>query len=231
VLCAWSIFVLAGIALQKTSEHWEGVVDPSARARAGIAFGTVQALAGIASLLVVAGAVAVLPAVARFLAAGGWRAVRRSVLRAAATCAVSAVAFGTLLWWAHRLSEPQRNGADLAYGLSALGAGLLVVASIATVTAAGVQIVRQLRLSPGVLRLEGRLAEAVTAAMAIMAVATCVWWGVVAAAAPWFFGGTVGRHGSGIGLRTVVVMGLMLGAVVLAALGSRRVREGMRRSA
>ena len=219
VLCAWAVFVVAGIGLQKTSEHWEAVVSGSAHTWAGIAFGAAVVLAGVASLLVVAGAVAALPAVARFRAAGGWRAIRRPVVRAAATCGVTVVALAGAVWWARRLSEPQRNGADLAYSLAALGFALLLCASIATVTAAGVDIVRRLDLSPRVVRVEGRLAEAVTVAMVLMAVCACVWWGVMASAAPSFFGG-VGPMSA--------IAGLMLGAVVLAAFGTHRVLKGIR---
>ena len=218
VLCAWSIFVVAGIGLQKTAEHWQDVVPASARTGAEIAFATVQVVAAIASLLVVAGAVAVLPALARFLGAGGWAEVRRPFLRAVATCGVTAVALGGLVWWAHRLSAAQRNGADVAYGLGALLFGLLVVASIATVTAAGVHAVRRIRLSPSVLRLEGHLAEAVTGAMIVIAAAACVWWGIMAASVPWFF----------VRMQMIMVTGLMLAAVILAALGTRRVIAGRR---
>lgn len=227
VLWAWSIFVLAGMGLQKLSEHWDAFVSSSAHTHAGIAFGTVQVLAGVASLFVLVGAIAVLPATVRFLASGGWDSIRRSVVRAVVTCGVTAIAFVTLVSWAHRLSPAQRNGGDIAYGLGALGGVLLVAASLATVTAAAVGIVRELHLSPRTLRLEGYLAEAVTGAMAFMAAAAFVWWGVMVETTPWFFGGTAQRHGSGLDLSMVLVAGLMLCAVILALLGSRRVHQGI----
>lgn len=228
VLCAWSVFVVAGIGLQKTAEHWQDAV-PSGAARtwAEIAFGAVQALAGIASLLVVAGAVAVLPAVARSLRSGGWPAVRRSFVRAAIICGVTVTAFIGLAVWAGRLTDAQRNGSDLAYGLGALLFALLVCASIASVTAAAVATVRRLSLPPAVLRLEGHLAEAVTVAIIVMSVAAGVWWAVVAATSPRFF--TAG--GSPFQPQTAVVAALMLSAVALSVTGARRVIQGSRRTA
>jgi len=220
VLCAWAIFVVAGIGLQRISEHWQDAVSAApARTWASVTFGAVQVLAVVASLLVVAGAIAVLPAAARFLASGGWPSVRGSVVRAAVMCGVTAVALAGLAWWAHQLTPPQRNGIDGAYGIGVLLFSSLVVASIATLTVAAVSIVRRLHLSPQILHLEGRLAEAVTIAMVLMAIAACVWWGVTAAAAPSFFGGPG---------EMAVVAGLMVAAVVVAALGTRRVLEGAR---
>ena len=231
VLCAWSMFVVAGIGLQKAAEHWQDAVPiGAARTAAEIAFGAVQVVAGLGSLLVVAGAVVVLPAVLRSLGEGGWRALRRPYLWAAATCSVTAVAFGGLVWWAQRLSEPQRNGGDAAYGLSAALFALLVLASITTLTVAGVATVRRLSLSPPVLRIEGYLAGGVAGAMAVIAAAAGVWWGVVASAAPWFFiaGARAGQRGSPVGAQTVAIATLMLLAIVLASFGVRRVVRGAR---
>jgi hypothetical protein len=232
VLCAWSIFVVAGIGLQKTAEHWQDSVPAgTARTWATIAFATVQVLAGIASVLVVLGALALVPSMIRYMGDGGWPEIRRPFRRAAVACAVTAVAFAGLVGWAHHLSPPQRNGADLAYGLSALLVAMLVAASIAAITAAGVAAVRRLPLPTTMLRIEGYLAGAVTAAMAAMAIAAGVWWIATARSASWFFGGTASRPASAIDPRMVMVVGSMLVAVALALFGTRRAAQGRRRSA
>jgi hypothetical protein len=220
VLCAWAIFVVAGIGLQRLSEHWQDAVSKApAHTWATISFGAVQVLAVIASLLVVVGAIAVLPAAARFLRAGGWPDVRGQMARAAVMCGITVIALAGLAGWAHQLTPAERDGVDGAYGWAVLLFSLLVVASIATLTVAAVSIVRRLHLSPQILHLEGRLAEAVTVAMVLMAIAACVWWGVTAAAAPSFFGGPS---------EMAVVAGLMVIAVVVAVLGTRRVLAGAR---
>jgi hypothetical protein len=216
VLCAWSVFVVAGIALQKTAEHWhDGMPGGVARTVGGIAFGTVQVTAAIASILVVAGAIVVLPTVARFLSTGGWRAVRRPYGWAALTCTVTVAALGALIPWARDLTVAQRNGADTAYTLGALAVALLAVASIAALTNAGVATVRRLELSPRVLRSEARLAEAVAAAIVVMTIATGVWGVVVVTPAP----------------QNVVVATLMLAAAIVAVFGARRAAGGARRAA
>ena len=216
VLCAWSVFVVAGIALQKTAEHWhDGMPDGVARAVGGFAFGTVQVTAAIASLWVVAGAVLVLPAVVRFLSVGGWRSVRRAYAWAAVTCVVTLAALGGLIGWAHGLTLAQRNGADAAYTLGALAVAVLVAASLAALTNAGVVTVRRLDLSPRVLRCETRLAEAVAAAIVLMAIAAGVWGVVVVVPAP----------------QNAVIAPLMAVAVLVAVLGARRAAMGARRLA
>lgn len=214
VLCAWSIFVVAGIALQKTAEHWQDAVPAGpARTWAAIAFGTVQATAAIASLLIVAGAVAVLPAVARFLAGGGRHAVRRPLAWAAALGAVTLVALGGVVWWAHGLTVAQRNGGDVSYALGALALALLTASSIAAITNAAVAIVRRLALSPTVLRFLARLSAAVAVAIVVMTIATGAWGALVATPA----------------LQEVAIATLMLTAVIVAGLGARRAVQGTRR--
>jgi hypothetical protein len=142
-------------------------------------------------------------------------------------CGVTLTAFAGLAVWAGRLTDAQRNGNDLAYGLGAVLFALLVCGSIASVTAAAVATVRRLSLSPAVLRLEGHLAEAVTMAIVVMSVAAAVWWALVAATSPRFF--TAG--GSPIQPQAVVVAALMLSAVALSVSGARRVIQGSRRTA
>jgi hypothetical protein len=84
-----------------------------------------------------------------------------------------------------------------------------------------------------VLQLEGRLAQAVAVAMALMAVAAGAWWTVMAVSAPWFFSttGTIDSHGSPLNPATVLTGLFMLVAVILGILGASRVARGLRRSA
>jgi hypothetical protein len=232
VLCAWAIFVVAGIGLVKVAEHWQQSVSGEERTRAAIAFGAVQTIAAVAGLLVIAGAVAVMPAFLRSLRAGAWPAIRRRALWAVAVCGWTAIVLGITAWWAHRLTEAQRNGSDLGFALVGLLLAVSVTASIASITAAGVAAVRHTELPANVLQLEGRLAQAVAVAMVLMAVAAGVWWTVMAVSAPWFFSntGTVGSHGSPLNPATALTGLFMLVAVVLGILGAGRVAQGLRGS-
>ena len=58
VLCAWTAFVVAGIGFAKLAEHFGRAVPARARPVSVGAFGTVQVLAVIGGLLVLAGAAA-----------------------------------------------------------------------------------------------------------------------------------------------------------------------------
>src|SRR5204863_5952572 len=76
VLCAWGLFVIAGIGVQKFSEHWQAVTPSGSRALPTAAFDVLVAGAAIASALIVAGVAATLPSLTRFLRTGGWRRAR-----------------------------------------------------------------------------------------------------------------------------------------------------------
>ena len=77
-MCAWTAFVLAGGSFQKLSEHFTQAVPARDHTLPNIAFGAVFAAAIIGGLLVLSGAAIALPALGRFLRAGGWASVRPS---------------------------------------------------------------------------------------------------------------------------------------------------------
>ena len=82
VLSAWALVVIAGIGVQKLSEHWQAATPPGSRGLPAGAFDALVAAAAVGSVLVVAGVVLALPSLARFLASGGFRQVRRHLLAA-----------------------------------------------------------------------------------------------------------------------------------------------------
>ena len=84
VLAAWTAFVIAGASFAKFSEHFDEALPHRSGAHRvpDLAFTLLQTVAGVASLMVVAGAVLALPAFVRFLRAGGWASVRRHFMRA-----------------------------------------------------------------------------------------------------------------------------------------------------
>jgi hypothetical protein len=125
--------------------------------------------------------------------------------------------------WAHRLSAPERNGHDLAYGITAAIWFLVLVACLGLWTLAGVRVATHLRLGPLVLRLEAALAAAVTGTMTVMTVATLVWWGSLASSSPWPPTGDALQATAFPG--TFQLLGptlLMLGATCLAIAGTTR---------
>jgi len=224
ILCAWTSFVVGGMAFSKTSEHFVVAVPPPARPLSTGAFDAVQGLAAVGGLLVVGGAVLVLPAFVRFLGAGGWPSIRRRVGWAAAATVVSAAAIVPVAVVAHRLDVAQRNGADWRYSVVVLAVAAIVVAAAALWTAAVVAAVRRMDLGTRLLMVESVLATALGAVMVLITAATALWWGSMASSAPWFLDATsVGTPGSAFDPNMVVAMTLMLGASGAAGWGVVRI--------
>lgn len=223
VLCAWAAFVVAGMVVQKFSEHWQAATPAAGRATPRDAFDVLLASALIGSALVAAGVAAAAPALVRLVRAGGLGQVRRHLLAAVSLTAAAVPASAGVVIWAGHLAAAQRNGRDGAYGLAVVLYGLLLVACLAAWTVAGVSLARRLELSPRTLRLEALLAAGVTAAMASMTAATAVWWAALARSAPWFLAGTPqGASASPLALPLLGAAVLMLVATGLALGGATR---------
>ena len=176
VLCAWMTFVVAGTTVQKLSEHWQSGTPRSQQALPAAAFDTLTVAAAIGSLLVVLGIACALPALVAFVRAGGWPDIRGVILRALVVTAVAAVSTAALVVWAHRLSARARSGHDLAYAVGFSAWSLVMLVLVVCWTIAAVSTARRLDLSSRLLRLQARIAAGVCATMAVMTVATAVWW-------------------------------------------------------
>lgn len=223
VLCAWALFVVGGVVVQKFSEHWQAATASGSRALPAGAFDTLVAAAAIGSALVLTGVALVVPSIVGLLRDGGWRQVQRYLFVAAALTLAAVLTFVPVVVWAHRLSQPQRNGHDggyaAAFGLSAV----LLLASLAAWTVAAVAVARRLELPRNVLRRETVLATAVTVSMAVMTAATVVWWASLASAAPWFLADRPpGSAASPVAPALLGATIVMLVATAAAALGARQ---------
>ena len=183
VLCAWMTFVVAGTTVQKLSEHWQDATPRSQQALPAAAFAALTGAAAIGSALVVLGIACAFPALLALVRAGGWRDIRGVILRALAVTAVAVVSTAALVAWAHRLSARARSGHDLAYALGFSAWSLVMLVLVVCWTIAAVSTARRLDLSARLLRLEARLAAGVCATMAVMTVATALWWAGLADAA------------------------------------------------
>jgi hypothetical protein len=223
VLSAWALFVLAGTAVQKLSEHWQAATPAADRGLPSAAFLTLVLSAVVGSALVLAGIAAATPSLLAFLRGGGWPAIRRRVVTAALVTGAAVAATGALLGWAHTLDAAQRNGHDVGYALAAAAVGILLAASLAAWTAAAVATARRLRLPARLLGLEARLAAAVTITMGAMTAATAVWWEALARSAPWFLAGrAAGSAASPLAPELLAATILMLAATLLGVLGTAR---------
>ena len=217
VLCAWALMVVAGCAVQRASEHWQSLTPAGSRGVPGAAFAVLVAAAVLAAAAVVAGLALALPALRAFLRDGGWPAIGRRVLIAAALTGLAIAATAGLVAWAHGLSVARRDGHDTAYAVAFVAWALLLATTLAAWTAAAVSTARRLALPASTLRVEVRLACAVATAMLVVTAATAVWWAAVADAAP-RFGATAQLSGA---------LAAMALATLLSGAGARRaVRAG-----
>jgi hypothetical protein len=114
-------------------------------------------------------------------------------------------------------------GSDALYGGVFLVWAVLLATCLFAWASAAAATRRNLTLPAGTLRFEVWLGAAVTVAMAVMTIATAVWWGALASAAPWFFDGRpVGSSASALVSSMVVPVVLMLCASSLGVVGATR---------
>jgi hypothetical protein len=228
VLYAWMLFVLGGFGVQRASEHWKAATPTARQALPSAAFDVVLLGAAVGSLLVLAGVAVSLPALATLLRDGGWAWIRRPILRAALLTLVAVAATVGLAVWAHSLTPAARNGGDHLYGGGFVAWLLLVAACLFAWANAAAATARNLPLPAGALRAEVRIGVAVSAAMAVMTIATAVWWGGLAHAAPWFFDGRpAGSNASALVSNMIVPVVVMLCATVLGVIGATRATRAL----
>jgi len=192
VLWAWSLFVIGGMAFQKTSEQWQTVVPGTDRAVPTTAFDIVQAAAIVGSAAVLIGVLLVFPAFLRDLRSGGWATVRRPILAASTAtligcCALIAVALDH----------------DIVAASVFIASALV---SLFAWTHAASIAARRLALSPA----HQYLAAVAAMTMLVMTIAGAVWFGAVTAHAPSFVGaaqlavtGTFMLAGTALGITTL----------------------------
>lgn len=209
VLCAWALFVVGGVGVQKFAEHWQAATPVGDRALPAAAFDVLLVVAAAGSALVLAGVALATPALVRFLRAGGWPLVRGRILVSAALTAAAGCCAGGLA---------VRGSIVLAAAAVVLMACCLVAWTVAAVACA-----RRVHLSQRLLAVESALATGVTLAMAAMTVATAVWWAALAGRIREVFAG-----GSVVPPQLLVALVLMLIATAAGGVGARRAAGGTR---
>ena len=153
VLAAWTAFVVAGASFAKFSEQFDQALPHSSEAHhvPDLAFTLLQTMAGVAGLLVVAGALLAVPAFVRFLRTGGWSSVRGHFMRALIGSAIVGGVTLALIVWAHHLTAQQRNGGLHWYGALVLLWATLVVVILTLWTIAAVATARRVELTRPIL--------------------------------------------------------------------------------
>ncbi len=223
VLWAWAIFMLAGLLVAKTSEHWRSALPPGSHPVASAAFVALTVLASATAVLVFAGIALTLPSLVAFLRSGGWPQIRRWILAAASLTAAVVAATAGLAAWAHGLSPHARNGHDGIYGAAFLTWAALAAGTLLAWTKAATGTADHLSLGPRTLLLHAHLTRAIAPLMAVMTVATVAWWVAVAIVMPGALTGAPAiPHASPFVPALFVATVLMMLATTLAAAGARR---------
>ena len=231
VLYSWMLFVLGGFGVLKASEHWKAVTPAAKQGVPAAAFDVLFVAAGIGSALVLVGVAAFLPCLTVFIREGCWKEVRRPIIRAAVVSLVTAAVTFGLARWAHSLTPGARNGGDTAYSAAFIGWIILLAACLFGWAGAAAATARRLSLPASLLRLEVWLGAAVSAAMVVMTIATAVWWGSLARAAPWFFEGRpIGSSASALVSNIVIPVFVMLLATTLGLIGARQAMNALART-
>jgi hypothetical protein len=215
-LCGWAFYVIAVAMFVKISDRWS---TTSPRPGHWVATGGISVLAvamGIGCVLVLLAAVLVVPAFIRFLRAGRWREVRRPVVVAVLSVALSAALFSITVARAHGMSTQARNGGDAFYSALFLAMGLVFFVAVGCATAAVVSVARRLELSRATLRALGGMAIALVGLMALTLFSLVAWWATEAAHSPGFLAETVGN---GAPWSSTVVPPTLLAAGLLMTAG------------
>jgi hypothetical protein len=231
VLWAWAAFVVAGAGFVKLAEHWQDAV-PAGRALLPTVGYDVTFCAGLAGAAIIAAAAVVCARPVRaFVADGRWREVSHLLWPAVALTVVSLSTVTAMGLWARHLSQYDRNGGSWPYGLLADVVALLITATIGWWAAVVTGTARRMELPAPVLRVCGGLAVALAVVMAVLVGGAVIWWGAIAARAPWFLGGTPpGTAGTVAPALLVLIGAIMVAGLAAGVIGAWRVVASFRRA-
>jgi hypothetical protein len=196
VLVAWSIMVIGGAVLQKTSEHYASSLPVHSHFVAQLAFNVTVVSGIVGSLLVLAGAAAAIPAFARLLRVERWSSLRRTIVTPLIASAMLITTTIGLSVWAHQLTSVQRNGANDWYSSAFLALVFLVVVTIGLWTKVAIHIANRCEFTPQELRRESYLALAVGLAALFVIAGAIAWWIVMAQHASSFLSGSAAGFSS-----------------------------------
>jgi hypothetical protein len=206
VLWAWALMVVAGVVVQKESEHWQSAIGRAGRHEASQGFTLLVGAAVGAAVLVAVGIAVALPATVRFLRGGGFAAIREPALTAAALSVIAVAALAGLVIWARHADR------STAYAIAFVTTGLLCATALAAWTALATALARRITLRRAIARAETALAALTALALPAIAAGTALWWWAIAHHAPGFLNGDAAP--------LIVALTAMLIASALAATGA-----------
>jgi hypothetical protein len=213
VLCGWAFYIVAGVMFVKVADRWSTRSSHVGHWVATGGFDVVAVASGVGCLVVLLGALLVLPSFVRFLQAGAWHEVRRPIGVAIVSVVTSAVLFGILVARAHGMTAHGRNGGDAFYNALFVFVGLMCFAAVACATAAAVSVARRVELSRRMLRILGATAIGLVSAMGLVLLSLVTWWASEAVHSPGFLAQGIGNgvpFNSSVAPPTLLASGLLM---------------------
>jgi hypothetical protein len=170
----WGTVLVAGLVCAVVPGDLASSSFP-ARAGQAVALGAVLAAVALTGALVLAGGLAALPALVRFVRAGGWPKIRRRAGWAAgATAAAGGGLAGLVLASGSR--PPAQVNTWGAYWTGLLATGLATAVAIGLWAAAATAAARHLTLTPRVRAAHLVLGAVIPAAVSMTVITAGIWW-------------------------------------------------------
>jgi hypothetical protein len=173
----WGTALVAGLIFAGLPENL-AQSPPQARGwQATAALDAVLAAVGLTGAVVLASGLAALPALVRFLRAGGWPKIRRRAGWAAGATVVAGGGLAGLVLVTGSHSAAQLN-ASWAYLAGVFATGLAVTVAIGLWATTVAATARHLRLAPRVRVAQLMLGDVTPAAVTVVLVTLACWWAV-----------------------------------------------------
>jgi hypothetical protein len=206
----WSLFV-TGLVLASVPEAVRGSSSQARGWQAAAADGVLAAVA-LTGVVVLASGLTALPALIRFLRAGGWPKVRRRIMKAAGATVVAGGVLAGVSAVSGSRSLAQLN-TSWVFSFGNLAAALAIAVTIGLWAGAAVATARHLTLAPRVRATQLILGTATTTTLMVMFVSLILWWSAAQ---------------SSVVLLVMGLVNLALGSVLVPQTVSRAVRKGRR---
>ena len=171
----WAKMLAAGTIVAILPQNLSESPPPARGWQAVAAFDALLAAVALTGAVVVASGLAALPALVRFLQAGGWPKIRRRVVWAAGATVVAGGALAGLVLAAGSRSPAQVN-ASYAYLAGFLATGLAITAAIGLWAIAAAAMARHLTLDPRLRAVQLVLVAVTPAAVTVVLATLNLWW-------------------------------------------------------
>jgi hypothetical protein len=222
VMWGWAGFILAGMVVAKSSEHWQQAL-PGSHLGASAMYVVLIAAAVLAAVLMLVGLATAAPAFLSDLHTGAWSGLRARAVAAVALTALFGAATLGLVAWAHSLTSVQRNGGDYGYSVGFVLWAALASSTLLVWTATAARAGRHLSLKPATVRTQTWIATGVAALMAVMSAATIGWYIVLARESPAALTGDAStEHPSPVVVSLIAAIVLMILMTVHSLIAARR---------